>query len=103
MKKCIKSADNIFPGLENWKDFRKGGMNVFVFEKLWKDAKKEIANDFLMINELVPLYWCTSKNVMEWQNCVNGNTASLFCLPDTKPILLYFQEMLLSMIELFLS
>ncbi|XP_016407667.1 uncharacterized protein LOC107739931 [Sinocyclocheilus rhinocerous] len=103
VKKCIKSADNIFPGLENWENVRKGGMNVFVFGKLWKDAKKEIANDFLMINKLVPLYRCMSTNVMECQNCVNGNTANPFCLPENKSILLYFQEMLLSMIELYLS
>uniref|UniRef100_A0A8C2EGW5 Transmembrane protein n=1 Tax=Cyprinus carpio TaxID=7962 RepID=A0A8C2EGW5_CYPCA len=103
VKKCIKSADNIFPGLENWNKVREGGMNVFVFGNLWKDAKKEIGNDFLMISKLVPLYRCKSTNVMECQNCVNGNTPNDFCLPDNTSILLYFQEMLLSMIELFLS
>ncbi|XP_073674174.1 uncharacterized protein [Garra rufa] len=102
VNKCIKGADNIFPGLKDWKNIRKG-MNVFVFEELWKDVDKNIAEDFKMINELVPLYRCASTNVMECQNCVNGNTVDKFCLPKKKSILLHFQEMYLSMIELFLS
>ncbi|KAL1261201.1 hypothetical protein QQF64_009028 [Cirrhinus molitorella] len=101
--KCIRGEDNIFPGLQNWKNVRNEGMNVFVFEDLWKDADKTIADDFKRIDQLVPLYRCASENAMECQNCVNGNTVNPFCLPKKKSILLHLQEMLLSVIELFLE
>uniref|UniRef100_A0A671M3V2 Uncharacterized protein n=1 Tax=Sinocyclocheilus anshuiensis TaxID=1608454 RepID=A0A671M3V2_9TELE len=100
---CIKSTDNIFPGLANWTNVRKEGMNVFVFGKLRKYVGKETGNDFLIINMLMPLYRCTSTNVVECQNCLKDDAVNPFCLPGKKSILLYFQEMLLSVIELFLS
>lgn len=93
---CIKSVDNIFPVLANWTNVRKEGMNVFVFGKLRKYVGKETGNDFLIINMLMPLYQCTSTNVLQCQNCLKEdavNSVNLFCLPENKSILLYFQEM----------
>uniref|UniRef100_A0A673KV54 Uncharacterized protein n=1 Tax=Sinocyclocheilus rhinocerous TaxID=307959 RepID=A0A673KV54_9TELE len=101
--KCIQSTDNILDGLSNWKNMRKEGMNVFVFEKIWqKDAwRKDMDKDLLQINAEVPLYRCNRKNVMECQKCVEKNTGKVipFCLPEKKSIFLYFQKMLLSMIK----
>ncbi|KAL1261200.1 hypothetical protein QQF64_009027 [Cirrhinus molitorella] len=102
--KCIRSADNILPGLENWKNIRKDGMNVFVFENIWqKDAwRKDMEKDLLKINaDNLPLYRCNRKNEMQCQKCVEKNTGKVipFCLPEKKSILLYVQKMLLSVIK----
>ncbi|XP_016364508.1 uncharacterized protein LOC107705632 [Sinocyclocheilus rhinocerous] len=98
--KCILSDDNILPGLTNWKNKREG-MNVFVFNKIWqKDAwRRDMAKDLLKIHERLPLYRCTRRNVMECQNCINGNIVIPFCLPERRSVLLYFQKMFLSMIK----
>ncbi|XP_016317803.1 uncharacterized protein LOC107669886 isoform X1 [Sinocyclocheilus anshuiensis] len=101
--KCIQNTDNILDGLSNWKNMRKEGMNVFVFENIWqKDAwRKDMEKDLLQINAEVPLYRCNRKNVMECQKCVEKNTGKVipFCLPEKKSIFLYFQKMLLSVIK----
>uniref|UniRef100_A0A672KI80 Uncharacterized protein n=1 Tax=Sinocyclocheilus grahami TaxID=75366 RepID=A0A672KI80_SINGR len=80
---CVKSTENIFPGLANWTNVRKEGMNVFVFGNLRKYVGKETGNDFLIINLLMPLYRCTSTNVVECQNCLKDDAPYKHKMPMT--------------------
>ncbi len=93
METCIKSAEDVFLGLANWTNVRKEGINVFVFGNLGKCVGKETGNDFLIINLLMPLYPCTSTNVLQnWLKEDVVNSVNPFCLLENKSILLYFQE-----------
>ncbi len=80
---CIKSADDVFLGLANWTNVRKEGINVFVFGNLRNYFEKEthpIDNDFLIINLLMPLYRCTSTNVLQnWLKEDVVNSVNPFC------------------------
>ncbi len=80
---CIKSADDVFLGLANWTNVRKEGINVFVFGNLRNYFEKETHlkdNDFLIINLLMPLYRCTSTNVLQnWLKEDVVNSVNPFC------------------------
>ncbi|KAK9961820.1 hypothetical protein ABG768_007220 [Culter alburnus] len=84
---CIQSDDNILAGLSNWINIRKEGMNAFVFQEIWqKDSKKkDLQEEFLKINAVVPLYRCKkSSNAMACRKCVENNIMDPFCLPEKK-------------------
>lgn len=86
VKTCIKSEDNILAGISNWINIRKEGMNAFVFQEIWQqDKKKDLQEEFLKINAVVPLYRCKkTSNAMACQKCVENNIMDPFCLPEKK-------------------
>ncbi|XP_073682014.1 uncharacterized protein [Garra rufa] len=84
--KCIRGQDNILDGLSNWMNKRKEGMNALVFEEIWqKDITKNLQEEFLKMNVVVPLYRCKrTSDGMECQKCVENNNVDTFCLPEKK-------------------
>uniref|UniRef100_A0A672KEP7 Uncharacterized protein n=1 Tax=Sinocyclocheilus grahami TaxID=75366 RepID=A0A672KEP7_SINGR len=82
VKKCIRGEDNILNGLSNWINTRKNGMNAFVFNEIWqKDKKKNLAEEFLKINAVVPLYRCKiTSDGMECWKCVENNNVDTFLI-----------------------
>ncbi len=60
----------------------------------------------LFVFSVICMHQIDNKADFDFENCLKEdvvNSVNPFCLPENKSILLYFQEMLLSMIELFLS
>lgn len=86
VKTCMHGEDNIFNGLSNWINTRKKGMNAFVFEEIWqKDRKKNLAEEFLKINVVVPLYRCKrTSDEMECWKCVENKNVNTNCLLENK-------------------
>ncbi|XP_052393138.1 uncharacterized protein LOC127941780 [Carassius gibelio] len=86
VNRCIRRQDNILNGLSNWINTRKNRMNAFVFEEIWnKDREKNLEEEFLKINAIVPLYRCKRTSAgMECWKCVENNNVDTFCLPENK-------------------
>ncbi|XP_067221095.1 uncharacterized protein [Chanodichthys erythropterus] len=86
VKTCIQSDDNILAGLSNWINQRKEEINAFVFQEIWqKDKKKDLQEEFLKINAVVPLYRCKkTSNGMACRKCVENTIMDPFCLPEKK-------------------
>ncbi len=86
VNKCLQGADNILEGLRNWINKRKGQLNVFVFQEIWKKDKKTVLEtEFKNIDAIVPLYRCMRiRNAMECRKCVKNNVVDPFCLSQNE-------------------